>query len=205
METNRSQPRRLGETPALRRAERAAELIDEHGPVLRRIARSWSCSEQDAEDALQRAAEILLRKGPDPERGSLLAWMTVVTRREAVAVARERRRTPLVPGSSVDDAFDADRLLSASPGPETLLAARERVAAAAADLARLKSQERRAIALQAAGCTYAEIQAITGWTYTKVNRCLAEGRAALREQASLTAAPRSGRRRFRPRRGRPSR
>jgi DNA-directed RNA polymerase specialized sigma24 family protein len=180
METNRSQPRRLGETPALRRAERAAELIDEHGPVLRRIARSWSCSEQDAEDALQRAAEILLRKGPDPERGSLLAWMTVVTRREAVAVARERRRTPLVPGSSVDDAFDAD-------------------------LARLKSQERRAIALQAAGCTYAEIQAITGWTYTKVNRCLAEGRAALREQASLTAAPRSGRRRFRPRRGRPSR
>jgi hypothetical protein len=32
----------------------------------------------------------------------------------------------------------------------------------------LKPQERRALGLQAAGCSYAEIEAITGWTYTKV-------------------------------------
>ena len=61
------------------------------------------------------------------------------------------------------------------------------MAEAAALLAALKPQERRAIALQAAGCSYAEIQAITGWTYTKVNRCIAEGREALR-QRQLEAA-----------------
>lgn len=32
----------------------------------------------------------------------------------------------------------------------------------------------------------AEIQAITGWTYTKTNRCLTEGRAQLRELAPLS-------------------
>ena len=61
-----------------------------------------------------------------------------------------------------------------------MLEARERVAEVAGSLRRIKDAERRALALQAAGCSYAEIQAITGWTYTKVNRCLAEGRAALR-------------------------
>ena len=52
---------------------------------------------------------------------------------------------------------------------------------AAARLARLKPDERTALALQAAGYSYAEIAAAKGWTYTKVNRCIAEGRAALRE------------------------
>ena len=70
---------------------------------------------------------------------------------------------------------------SEAPGPHERLEDGERVARAARLLARLKPQERRALALQAAGCSYAEIQAITGWTYTKVNRCLAEGRARLRQ------------------------
>ena len=33
--------------------------------------------------------------------------------------------------------------------------------------------------LQAQGYSYAEICELCGWTYTKVNRCLAEGRARL--------------------------
>jgi len=47
-------------------------------------------------------------------------------------------------------------------------------------LPRLKPQERRALGLLAAGHSYREICAITGWTYSKVNRCIREGRAALR-------------------------
>jgi DNA-directed RNA polymerase specialized sigma24 family protein len=39
--------------------------------------------------------------------------------------------------------------------------------------------------LQAEGYSYAEIQAITGWSYTKVNRCLAEGRARLRALGAI--------------------
>ncbi len=47
-------------------------------------------------------------------------------------------------------------------------------------LAALRADERRALVLQASGYSYAEICALTGWTYTKVNRSLAEGRAKLR-------------------------
>jgi hypothetical protein len=36
--------------------------------------------------------------------------------------------------------------------------------------------------LQAAGRSYRDIEAETGWTTTKVNRALTEGRAALRER-----------------------
>ena len=57
---------------------------------------------------------------------------------------------------------------------------RDNVAAAARALAELKPDERLAIVLQAQGYSYAEIGELCGWTYTKVNRCLAEGRARLR-------------------------
>ena len=176
---------RFGDLRALGRVERAAQLLAEHETTLRRTARRFSSNEADAEDALQRAAEILLRRSPDQRGRRLLAWMSVVTRHEALAVAREARRVPL---GAADGGLDAERLAGTAPDPSVAIEGRERVAAAAAALARLKRQERRALALQAAGCSYAEIQAITGWTYTKVNRCIAEGRAALRGGAPVPDA-----------------
>jgi hypothetical protein len=46
--------------------------------------------------------------------------------------------------------------------------------------------------LLALGCGYREIMDLTGWTYTKVNRCSAEGRERLRESGwrSTSAADR---------------
>jgi DNA-directed RNA polymerase specialized sigma24 family protein len=41
-----------------------------------------------------------------------------------------------------------------------------------------------ALTLLALGYTYREICELTGWSYTKVNRCLAEGRERLREMAA---------------------
>jgi RNA polymerase sigma factor (sigma-70 family) len=178
MEIDRSPMRRFGDLRALDRVERAAELLAEHETTLRRTARRFSSNEADAEDALQRAAEILLRRSPEERGRRLLAWMGVVTRHEALTVGREARRVPL---GADEGGLDPERLAGTAPDPSVAIERRERVAAAAAALARLKPQERRALALQAAGCSYAEIQAITGWTYTKVNRCIAEGRAALRE------------------------
>ena len=70
--------------------------------------------------------------------------------------------------------------------------------------ATLKRDEARALVLQAAGRTYAEIEAETGWSHTKVNRALTEGRAAFRARA---CSARRGRRvrplRFAPPRPRP--
>ena len=45
------------------------------------------------------------------------------------------------------------------------------------------TQEARALRLQALGYSYREIQQLTGWTYTKVNRCLAEGKASFLRRA----------------------
>jgi hypothetical protein len=47
---------------------------------------------------------------------------------------------------------------------------------------RLKPQEVRCLLLKAEGYTYKEICELTGWTYTKVNRCLTEGRRAFVER-----------------------
>ena len=53
-------------------------------------------------------------------------------------------------------------------------------------LLKLKPQERRALVLQAYGYSYAEICQLCGWTYTKVNRALAEGRARLRALRAIS-------------------
>ena len=58
----------------------------------------------------------------------------------------------------------------------------ERLRQGAEALAQLKPQEIRALLLRAEGYSYAEICQITSWTYTKVNRCLTEGRRALAQR-----------------------
>ena len=159
------------EAAAIRSA--AADVAESRRAALLRVARRFSLCPADAEDAVQRAIEILLTKGSTVDRERLSAWMRVVVRREALAVRRQRERS--LPPEPLD------QVESERAGPLERLERRERVAAANRLLGRLKSDERRAIALQATGCSYAEIQAITGWSYTKVNRCLAEGRARLRQ------------------------
>jgi DNA-directed RNA polymerase specialized sigma24 family protein len=66
--------------------------------------------------------------------------------------------------------------------PEELLEATETTEHARTLIKRLKPNERRALTLLALGYSYREICELTGWTYTKVNRCIAEGRARMRQQ-----------------------
>lgn len=150
----------------------AFTLLATAEPALRRTARRLSLCADDGDDAFQRSVEILITKAPPIAADALAAWMHVVTRREALALRRTRER---LLGQDV-----AECLPSPRPEPGEHVERRERVASAARMLARLKPQERRAIVLQAEGYSYAEICSLTGWTYTKVNRCLAEGRARLR-------------------------
>lgn len=98
--------------------------------------------------------------------------MHVVTKREALAVRRDRERSVCeIP----------DFLAASVPCPAERAERRECAIERGRALRRLKPDERRAIVLRAEGYSYAEICQLTGWTYTKVNRCLAEGRARLRQ------------------------
>ena len=165
-------------TESRRRA--ASTLIDSHDAVFRRTARRYSICADDAEDAYQRALEILLTKAPPIEGDALVRWMQTVTKREALAVRRQRERllgSPRAPGHGDDaDRDPLEFIASESPGPNDRLARRERVARSGEALRALKPQEVRALTLKAQGYSYAEIGEITGWSYTKINRCMAEGR-----------------------------
>ena len=103
------------------------------------------------------------------------------SRREALAVRRERSRLLGARRFADEDPEPLDLLPSELPTPAERAERRERVAISAAALALLKPQERRALVLKAEGYSYREIMDITGWTYTKVNRCMAEGRKAFLE------------------------
>ncbi|MEA2394654.1 MAG: hypothetical protein QOJ82_2545 [Solirubrobacteraceae bacterium] len=161
--------------------ERAEELVlalvAAHADSLLRVARRYSLCADDAHDAYQRGLEILMRHAArlDPERAG--GWLHTVVKRESLAINRSRRRALGV--EDVDpDALEART--SASPEDRALSA--ERVARSAEALQGLKPQEVRALWLKALGHSYEQICEATGWTYTKVNRCLAEGRKSFLER-----------------------
>ena len=162
--------------PESRRAA-ALELIEGHDRVFRRTARRYSLCADDAEDAYQRSLEILLTKAPPIRGDSLIRWMQTVTKRESLAVRRQRERLLNgAPRSDDEDRDPLDSVQSDAPGPVDRAAGRERVARSKEALRALKPQEVRALILKAEGYSYAEIGEITGWSYTKINRCMAEGR-----------------------------
>jgi RNA polymerase sigma factor (sigma-70 family) len=161
-----------GETPEMAEFRRraAAELIDSHDAVFRRTARRYSICAEDAEDAYQRALVILLTKAPPIQGDALVRWMQTVTKREALAVRRQRERllgSPRPP-SDDDDRDPLELVASESPGPNDQLARRERVARSGEALRALKPQEVRALTLKAQGYSYTEIGEMTGWSYTKL-------------------------------------
>lgn len=164
----------------LSRDERDAlviELVRSHAPGLLRLARRHSLCADDAQDAYQRGIEILLRHAGrlDPERAP--SWLRTVVKHEAMAVRRTRQR------DLAATEIDFDHLEArTSASPEERVASIEQVARSAEALQRLKPQELRALWLRAQGNSYEEIERLTGWSRTKVNRCLYEGRRSFLER-----------------------
>jgi RNA polymerase sigma factor (sigma-70 family) len=176
------------------RHEAAIALVASRGSQLRAIARRYSICADDADDAYQRSLEILLRKAPTTDEEALTRWMSTVIKREAFAVRRFREQ--LLCGRGGLRAASPD-LVEAAPsetaGPADLALRREQMEQSAEALNTLKPDELHALVLLAEGFSYAEIGKITGWTYTKVNRCLTEGRRRFVEAyASIEAGRRCG-------------
>jgi RNA polymerase sigma factor (sigma-70 family) len=171
-------------------AEALAErLYSLHRPQLLALARANSGDRDDAEEALQDAFLLFIERF-DPAAGSPpLPWLTLTLKRRCWALYGQRRRR----------AHPADQVLlehaaEDSPrSPEELCEVGEKAARLRHDFAVLKPDQRQALTLLALGYSYREIAAACGWTRTKVNRCLAEGRAALRAASARTGSELGGR------------
>jgi DNA-directed RNA polymerase specialized sigma24 family protein len=169
------------------RSERNARLLDHllagSGELLRAQAARNAASAADAEDALQDASVQFLRFYAGPaEIEAALPWLMLVAKRCAWVLARRgHREAPRfeagLPAGTPDQ---AGPLCPSRRGPEELVEADAELGARRALLGRLKRDERRAIVAFALGFSYAEICERFEWSRTKANRCLAEGRAALR-------------------------
>src|SRR4051812_6686234 len=147
-------------------------MVARHGAAVLRVANQFSLCHDDALDAYQRAFEIYLRKLDSVDPATEGAWLRVVVKHEAMAIRRGRL-------ASVDR-DDVDLDTSVHHGLREIdeeVAGGERVDRSVEALRALKPDEARALLLKAEGLSYQEIGKHFGWTYTKVNRSITEGRA----------------------------
>jgi RNA polymerase sigma factor (sigma-70 family) len=156
-------------------------MIAEHEPSLKRTARRYSLDAEDVEDAYQRALEIVLTKTPTTDPRELIRWTHTVIKHEALAV-RQGREKLLGLGRGDDTAADPIAgIASPEDSPDERAERREEIARSREALRALKPAELRALSLLAAGHSYAEIGELTGFSQTKINRVLAEGRDRFRD------------------------
>jgi RNA polymerase sigma factor (sigma-70 family) len=146
-------------------------MVKRHGPGLLRVANQFSLCHDDALDAYQRALEIYLRRLETVDPATEGAWLRVVVKHEAMAIRRGRQES--VEHEDVD--LDAN-VHTGLREVEDAVAGGERVDRSVEALRALKPDEARALLLKAEGMSYDEIGRRFGWTYTKVNRSITEGR-----------------------------
>jgi len=179
-----AQPKSRASVNRKRNAELLRQLLADSEQLLRQQARKHAELPEDADDALQSAYLLFIER----YRGDWepLAWLQTTVKRECWALYRNasRRRVrsldAAIRSSADSDGPWVEALPSPVADPQECAERSDCVEEHRRALAELKPAERRALGLLAAGLSYAEICELTGWTYTKVNRCLAEGRGALR-------------------------
>jgi RNA polymerase sigma factor (sigma-70 family) len=162
----------------------ADQLYRSHYGTLLRIARVAGGGDE-AEDAVSRGLALFIAKFDPDGEAPALPWLIVTIKREAWAILRHRMRRGGELSRNVDQVgekfnFEDNVLDEHYLGPVERVLARERNDARLAALEQLKPHERICLGLKGLGYSYEEIQEITGWSYTKVNRLMVEGRAALR-------------------------
>jgi RNA polymerase sigma factor (sigma-70 family) len=169
------------------RKRAAIEMIAAHEASLKRTARRYSLDAEDADDAYQRALEIALTKAPTTDARELIRWTQTVTKHEALALRQSRERLLGYSGRNTPSAMSADPIAlipAAGDSPEDQVERREEIARSREALQALKPAELRALSLLAEGYSYAEIGELTGFSQTKINRVLAEGRSRFRSLIS---------------------
>jgi RNA polymerase sigma factor (sigma-70 family) len=158
----------------------AAEIYETRYAYLLRIARRNAASAADAEEALQDAFVFFI-SDYDPKLGAPpLAWLTLVLKRRCWRLRDNARLDRRVVAAAESEHPEPTETIEAVCSTSRPLA--DRVAecdGARRRLRRLKPDQRTAIGMVAAGLSYEEVGQIRGWSQTKVNRSLVEGRRAL--------------------------
>ncbi len=171
----------LGTRTAIERRIAADELVVDtvrrHADHALKIARRCTQSPDDALEAYSQALLKLVRYKDDLRAETAHLWLFEVVRREAALVRKQRRR--LV---AVDDSELQLLIVETAESAEERVLGLDVASRAGEALAALKTDEARALTLQAAGLSYGEIAARLGWTATKTNRALTEGRAGFRRR-----------------------
>jgi len=147
-------------------------LLERFRAQMLATARRYSTNDHDADDAYQRAAEILLTHSPTGTDDELCRWLRTTVKHEALAIRRQVDRVaPAGEPQGLPEPRSARRETAHDEAERS-----ERLSLGAQALGRLKPQEVRCLLLKAEGYSYQEICEQTGYSYTKVNRCLTEGR-----------------------------
>ena len=173
------------EAPARRSHILTTLLTHPRRPLIRQ-ATKHSARPEDAEDALQDACVQFLDHYQGEPGVQALRWMMLVTKRCAWAIDAHYREREVLSELTVGEALRATErpaiVAEAGSGldPARLTERAEQRAERLTALGRLKSDQRIALVLLGLGLSYREIAARNQWSYTKVNRSLAEGRSALR-------------------------
>ena len=160
----------------------ASELYRHRYVQLLSIAQKNAPTRADAEEALQEAFVAFISHfnpdGPAPA----IAWFVLTLKRACWAKADNgHRELPADDFGAWDTYTDRSRIDEAVASAD--MADRiEGIQVAREAMASLKPDERTALVLLGLGYSYKEICGLTGWTYTKVNRCISEGRSVLRQQ-----------------------
>jgi RNA polymerase sigma factor (sigma-70 family) len=173
-----------GPSSSENRSQILDSLLATSAEVLRVQAARHAPSPADAEDVLQEACVQFLRYYDGLSGLHALRWMMLCVKHRAWEIAASRRSSEALGELNCTDAFDPDGQIVHAPcerpGPAARTERSEEVTEFFAALDRLKPDERTALLLLGLGYSYREIMRRRGWTYTKLNRCLAEGRTALK-------------------------
>jgi RNA polymerase sigma factor (sigma-70 family) len=148
-----------------RRGDEEVLYRQHHEALVRMVCSRLRVSHEVAEDAVSFAWMQLVRT--QPRRENVVGWLYTVAKYEVFATMRRAQREVTV----------EELPPMAAPGSvERIVEARETMVS----LRGLKSHQRLVLIMKAEGFSYNEIAALTGKTYTWVNRHLTEGRKAAR-------------------------
>ncbi|MEN3281381.1 MAG: hypothetical protein V7607_2521 [Solirubrobacteraceae bacterium] len=169
-----SRPTPLGDEETLYRTH--------HDRLLGLVARDVKARRQVIEDACAYAwVELLARQ---PERTSIVGWLRVVARHEAIRLAQiDRLTVPLNYAGSAGPPTSVWSTARPTITHEQRTAAFEALAA----LAALPDRKRIFLALKVAGYSYGEIAEQLGTTWRTVDRQLASARRTMRNRRAARA------------------